>query len=264
MVIELHQSYIQVKAKCLFCGFPGSHGCHLFSTEPEDKSAGVGARGSVQSSPETQHEETHLNRHVDTHRSPSSFDLTLSRSLIRKHRCARTHRPKYWPVRPTVSLFNLFIWHDRHMHAYTYMHTHTGRGCIVKKSAEEEEGKLTYLLLLGRQTCIYFHSFHMHLPSSPFILSSSCGEETHQLMFSFTVIGWFEAASVNCAPPHCSSSPLCHPPPPQFSVLPSFAFALLTSFLQSEVIVYVIDVSLTCAHNKLIDAKHNRGTQAQM
>lgn len=43
-------------------------------------------------------------------------------------------------------------------------------------------------------------ALHMHLPSSPFILSSSRGEETHQLMFSFTVIGWFKAASVNCAP----------------------------------------------------------------
>lgn len=214
--------------------FPGSHGCHLFSTEPEDKSASVGACGSFQSSPETQHEETHLNRHVDTHthRSPSSFDLTLSRTLIRKH------RPKSWPVRSTVSLFKLFIWYTQHMHSHPPF-MHTGRGCIVKKSAEKEEGKLTNLLLLGRQTCIYFHSFHMHLPSSPFILSSSYEEETHQLMFSFTVIGWFKAASVNCAPPpHCSSSTLCHPLP-QFSLLILFAFALLTSFLQSDVMVYV-------------------------
>lgn len=180
-----------------FCCFPGSHGCHLFSTEPEDKSASVGACGSFQSSPETQHEETHLNRHVDTHTHTTRPPVFTSPSVGLLHK----HTPKSWPVRSTVSLFNLFIWHTQHMHSHLpYMHT--GRGCIVKKSAEEEkEGKLTYLLLLGRQTCIYFHSFHMHLPSSPFILSSSCEEEMHQLMFSFTVIGWFKAALVNCAPP---------------------------------------------------------------
>lgn len=73
------------KMKCSFGCFPGSHGGHLFSTEPEDKSARAGARGGVQSSPETQHEETHLNRHVGTHAhgSLSSFDLTLSPTLLR-------------------------------------------------------------------------------------------------------------------------------------------------------------------------------------
>lgn len=43
---------------------PGRHGGHLLCTEPEDQSARVGARGGVQSRSETQHEETHLDRHV--------------------------------------------------------------------------------------------------------------------------------------------------------------------------------------------------------
>lgn len=145
----------------------------------------------------------------------------------KKNSCARTRRPKSWPVPPTVSHFNLFIWHAS-TYARKQIHSHW------KTSAEEEEGQVTYLLLLWRQPCIYFYSFHMHSPSSPFILSSLCREETHQLMFSFTVIGWFKAASVNCAPsqsPHCSSSTLCHPPP----VLPPFSFtlALFASFLQN-------------------------------
>lgn len=61
--------------------------------------------------------------------------------------------------------------------------------------------QVTNLLLLWRQPCVSFYSFHMHSPSSPFILSSSWREEKHQLMFSITVIGWLQAASVNCAPP---------------------------------------------------------------
>lgn len=72
---------------------------------------------------------------------------------------------------------------------------HTGRQLKRKRR------QVTYLLLLWVQPCVYFYSFHMHSPSSPFILSSLLREETHQLMFSFTVIGWFKAASVNCAPP---------------------------------------------------------------
>lgn len=56
-------SHAEPLALCL----PGSHGRHLLSTEPEDESAGAGARGGVQPGTETQHEETHLNRHVDTH-----------------------------------------------------------------------------------------------------------------------------------------------------------------------------------------------------
>lgn len=139
---------------------------------------------------------------------------------------------------------------------HTYMHAHTGRGCIVKTSAEEEEGKLTYLLLLGRQTCIYFHSFHMHLPSSPFILSSLCGEETHQLMFSFTVIGWFKAASVNCAPPPTALH-LCS----AILLLSFLAFAVLTSFLQSEVMVYVWEccqMILTEGHCKTVSSLKNK------
>lgn len=111
----------------------------------------------------------------------------------KKNSCARTRRPKSWPVPPSVSPFNLFIWHAS-TYARKQIHSHW------KTSAEEEEGQVTYLLLLWRQPCIYFYSFHMHSPSSPFILSSLCREETHQLMFSFTVIGWFKAASVNCAP----------------------------------------------------------------
>lgn len=62
---------------CYFC-FPGSHGCHLFSTEPENKSACVGARSSLQSSPETQYEETHLNRHVGKHTARPPFLTSLS------------------------------------------------------------------------------------------------------------------------------------------------------------------------------------------
>ncbi len=218
---------------------PGSHGCHLFGTEPEDKSAGVGARGSVQSSPETQHEETHLNRHVDTHHSLSSLDLILSQTLIGKNMRAHMCPDRSPGQSDLLSPFLIYLFNtlDICTHTHTHTYTHTGRGCIARKSAEEEKGKLTYLLLLGRQTCIYFHSFHMHSPSSPFILSSSCGEETHQLMFSFTVIGWFKAASVNCAPPppptalHLHSAILLLLSSPS---LPSFAFALLTSFLQMK------------------------------
>lgn len=62
-------------AEIVLLFLPGSHGCNVFSSEPEDESAGAGASGSFQFSPETQHEETHLNRHVDTQRSSSSFGL---------------------------------------------------------------------------------------------------------------------------------------------------------------------------------------------
>lgn len=110
---------------------------------------------------------------------------------------------------------------------------HTGRQLKRKRR------QVTYLLLLWVQPCVYFYSFHMHSPSSPFILSSLLREETHQLMFSFTVIGWFKAASVNCAPPpsqspHCSSSTLCYslPVPYLFCLL---WLSLLFSFKTGNV-----------------------------
>lgn len=78
---------LNINTKWPLC-FSGSHGCHLFSTEPEDESASAGACGSFQSSPETQHEETHLNRHVDTHTHIARPPVLTSPSvgLIRKHR----------------------------------------------------------------------------------------------------------------------------------------------------------------------------------
>lgn len=153
--------------KCSFCSFPGSHGCHLFSTEPEDKSACVGACGSIQSSSETQHEETHLNRHVGTRRSGFGLDLTLSQTLIRK-RCAHAHRPKSWPVPPPVSPFNLFIWCTRHIHArspWTRLHC---RRSELKRKGENHTSvtargtdlylflQLSYALAL-----VAFHSFFL-------------------------------------------------------------------------------------------------------
>lgn len=108
---------------------------------------------------------------------------------------------------------------------------HTGR-----RRLKRTRGQVTYLLLLRRQPCIYFYSFHMHSPSSPFILSSSRREETHQLTFSFTVIGWFKAASVNCAPPPPNLPTALHPhsatlqPPPLFLI----TLALFTSILQKR------------------------------
>ena len=125
-------------------------------------------------------------------------------------------------------------------HTHLNMHAHTGPCCIVKRSAEEEEGKLAYLLLLGRQPVFIFHSFHMHLPSSPFILSSSRGEETHQRMFSFTVIGWFKAASVNCAPLPTALH-LLGPPPPS-SLSPTLRCLLLLS----ELLLFKVKLWFMC------------------
>lgn len=174
--------------KCLFCCFPGSHGCHLFSTEPEDKSACVGACGSVQSSPETQHEETHLNRHVGTHtaRPPVLTSLSVRLSYAKD---ARAHADRSPGQSDLLSPLLIYLFDTTNVCTQTHTHTCTFTLDEVALQKKRKRGKVTYLLLLERQTCIYFYSFHMHSPSSPFILSSSRGEETHQLMFSFTVIG---------------------------------------------------------------------------
>lgn len=108
----------------------------------------------------------------------------------------------------------------RHMHANKS--AHTGR--------QLKRRHLTYLLLLWRQPCVYFYSFHMHSPSSPFILSSLLREETHQLMFSFTVIGWFKAASVNCAPLPISPLLFIYTPPSSSSSFPSLFTLVLFTF----------------------------------
>lgn len=94
---------------------PGRHGGHLLCTEPEDQSARVGARGGVQSRSETQHEETHLDRHVGqldplARPTPDPADpasaLHFSASLrVRRPKDvkAREKNPKSRPVRPPVS-----------------------------------------------------------------------------------------------------------------------------------------------------------------
>lgn len=178
----------------------GSDGCHLFSSEPEDESASVGACGGIQFSPETQHEETHLNGHVDPCFSPTSFDLTLSDSYAnKKKQKVRAHPqpqvlasqnyclPGFLLKKKKIYLFET----PEHLQSHT--HTHTGRGCVAEVSRRRtEEPRICYCW--GDRLVFISTASHMHLPSSPFILSSFlCEEETHQLMFSFTVIGWLKS-----------------------------------------------------------------------
>lgn len=123
--LQVTTAAVESLRRCPIC-FAGRHGSHLLSTEPENKPACAGARSSLQSSPETQYEETHLDRHVGTRtRSPSISDLALRRTVVRKKRRrkkkqnetetnvarARTRRAKSWPVPLPVSPFNLFICH---------------------------------------------------------------------------------------------------------------------------------------------------------
>lgn len=191
---------------CSFC-FPGSHGCHLLSTEPENKSACAGARSSLQPSPETQYEETDLDRHVGKHTAhpPSltslSVRLSYAKKKKRKKAVVHAHADQNHGQSHLLSHLLTYLF-DTPQHMHANKSAHTGRRLKRKRR------RVTYLLLLWRQPCVYFYSFHMHSPSSPFILSSLWREETHQLMFSFTVIGWFKAASVNCAPPPLPISPL--------------------------------------------------------
>lgn len=174
----------------------GSDGCHLFSSEPEDESASVGACGGIQFSPETQHEETHLNGHVDPCFSPTSFDLTLSDSYAnKKKQKVRAHPQPQVLASQNYCLpgflfkkKNLFIWNTG---TSAITHTHTQDEVALQKSAEEEP-RICYCW--GDRLVFISTASHMHLPSSPFILSSFlCEEETHQLMFSFTVIGWLKS-----------------------------------------------------------------------
>lgn len=113
----------------LLCCFPGSYGCNLFRTEPEDESAGVGARGGVQFSPETQHEETHLNWHVDTH-THTHRSLSVGLSYANTHTHTSPNQTNLF-----CSVFNLFIWR-------AHTHTHHTHSHDVEKWAE---GRLTYL-----------------------------------------------------------------------------------------------------------------------
>lgn len=138
----------------------GSDGCHLFSSEPEDESASVGACGGIQFSPETQHEETHLNGHVDPCFSPTSFDLTLSDSYANKKKQKVRAHPQPQVLASQNYCLPGFLFKKKsiylkHRNICNHTHTHTGRGCI----AEVSRRGTSYLLLLGRQTCIYFHSF---------------------------------------------------------------------------------------------------------
>lgn len=127
----------------------GSDGCHLFSSEPEDESASVGACGGIQFSPETQHEETHLNGHVDPCFSPTSFDLTLSDSYAnKKKQKVRAHPQPQVLASQNYCLpgflfkkkkKNLFIWNTG---TSAITHTHTQDEVALQKSAEDEQRNL--------------------------------------------------------------------------------------------------------------------------
>lgn len=183
---------------------PGRHGRHLFSTEPEDKSACVGARGSIQSRSEAQHEETHLNRHVGQHAPPALQFWPRSESDA--HTQATPAKPKSWPVQPPVSHFKaIYLTHPTYAHTHT--HIHTGLSC-----SRRGRGERSHICYCSGDRLVFISMAFIctRPPRLSFFLPQN-GEETHQLMFSFTVIGWFKAASVNCAPPpshppHCSPS----------------------------------------------------------
>lgn len=155
----------------------GSYGCHLLGAEPEDESASVGACGSVQFSAASQHEEAHLNRHVVTHHSLSRPPTmtSLSRTL-----CVHTD-PSSGQLHLTSPCFLTYLFDT----SFICTHTHTGRGCIVKESADEKH--ICYCW--GDRLVFMSTAFICTCPPRLFILSSSHGEESHQLMFSFTVIG---------------------------------------------------------------------------
>lgn len=70
------------------------------------------------------------------------------------------------------------------------MHAHTGRGCAVKKSAEEEEGKNHISVTAGETDLYLFPQLSYALALLAFhSFSLAWGRKPHQLMFSFTVIG---------------------------------------------------------------------------
>lgn len=126
--------------KCLFCCFPGSHGCHLFSTEPEDKSACVGACGSVQSSPETQHEETHLNRHVGTHtaRPPVLTSLSVRLSYAKD---ARAHADRSPGQSDLLSPLLIYLFDTTNVCTQTHTHTCTFTLDEVALQKKRKRGK---------------------------------------------------------------------------------------------------------------------------
>lgn len=131
---------------CCIC-FPGSHGCHVFSTEPENKSACVGACSSLQSSPETQHEETHLHGHVGkrTARPPSLTSLcqTVIRKKKNKKRVVHAHRNPGQSHLLSLLLTYLFDAPER-MHASKS--AHTGRQLTSHKSVTALETALCFVL----------------------------------------------------------------------------------------------------------------------
>lgn len=161
-----------------FLFLSGSDGCHLFSLESEDEPARAGTSGSIQFSPETQHEKTDLNRHVDTllalQSSPTQTqqeqDLTLT--------------PTCWLVQTSPPL-SLKVFISVHPTSQKHVHTDAASREVCRRRGGESHISVT----AGETDCIY-STAHMHSPSSPFIRSSSLsGEELHQLMFFFTVIG---------------------------------------------------------------------------
>lgn len=125
----------------------------------------------------------------------------------------------------------------------TPQHMHANKSAHTGRQLKRKRRQVTYLLLLWRQPCVYFYSFHMHSPSSPFILSSLWREEMHQLMFSFTVIGWFKAASVNCAPLPLSPLLFIYTLPSSSSSLPFFFTLALFTFIPSKQVMSRASVS---------------------
>lgn len=118
-----------------------------------------------------------------------------------------------------------------HTHTHKHMNIHTGLSC-----GRRGRGERSHICYCSGDRLVFISMAFIctRPPRLSFFLPQN-GEETHQLMFSFTVIGWFKAASVNCAPPshppHCSPSAFGLPQLPPLLLTPFlFAFALFNFF----------------------------------